>query len=125
MNSDEQEIRSLIDTWMSATKAGATETVLGLMTDDVKFLVPGREPFGKDEFERSSKEHAASGMHFEGRSEIAELQVLGEWAWMITNLSVTGGPEGGPATTRSGHTLTILRKVDGRWLLARDANLLS
>ena len=125
MNSDEQEIRELIDKWLAATKAGDTETVLGLMTDDVVFLVPGREPFGKEEFRNSSKEQSASGMHFEGRSEIAELRVLGDWAFMITNLSVTGRPEGGPSTTRSGHTLTILRKVDGRWLLARDANLLS
>jgi ketosteroid isomerase-like protein len=30
------------------------------------------------------------------------------------------------AVTRSGHTLTILRKEpDGQWLLARDANLLT
>jgi len=27
--------------------------------------------------------------------------------------------------TRAGHTLSILRKENGRWLLARDANLLS
>jgi hypothetical protein len=26
---------------------------------------------------------------------------------------------------RSGHTLTVLRKEQGRWLLARDANLLA
>ena len=27
-------------------------------------------------------------------------------------------------TKRAGNTLTVLRRVDGRWLLARDANLL-
>jgi len=26
---------------------------------------------------------------------------------------------------RAGHTLTVLRRVSGKWLLARDANLLS
>jgi hypothetical protein len=26
---------------------------------------------------------------------------------------------------RAGHTLSILRKRDGRWVLARDANLLA
>ena len=26
---------------------------------------------------------------------------------------------------RAGHTLTVFRKTDGKWLLARDANLLS
>jgi ketosteroid isomerase-like protein len=29
------------------------------------------------------------------------------------------------ATTRNGHTLTILRKEQGNWLLVRDANLLA
>lgn len=32
-------------------------------------------------------------------------------------------PPGGDAVRRSGHTLTIFRKQDGRWPLARDANL--
>jgi hypothetical protein len=27
--------------------------------------------------------------------------------------------------TRSGHTLSILRKQEGKWLLARDANMLA
>ena len=31
----------------------------------------------------------------------------------------------GQPMTRAGHTLSILRKQDGRWLLARDANMLS
>ena len=33
-------------------------------------------------------------------------------------------PDGSPPTERSGHTLTILNKQAGRWVLARDANLL-
>jgi hypothetical protein len=28
-------------------------------------------------------------------------------------------------TKRAGHTLSVLQKVDGRWLLARDANMLT
>ena len=33
---------------------------------------------------------------------------------------------GGAPVRRSGYTLTILRKrADGRWVIARDANLLS
>jgi ketosteroid isomerase-like protein len=34
-------------------------------------------------------------------------------------------PPGGETVHRSGYTLTILRKEDGKWLLARDANLVS
>jgi ketosteroid isomerase-like protein len=34
--------------------------------------------------------------------------------------------DGGKAVKRSGYTLTILRKQsDGKWLLVRDANLLT
>ena len=35
MQSDEQEIRQLVATWMAATKAGDIETVLSLMAEDV------------------------------------------------------------------------------------------
>ena len=38
---DERAIRELIETWMTSTKAGDTQTVLDLMTDDVVFMVPG------------------------------------------------------------------------------------
>jgi uncharacterized protein (TIGR02246 family) len=44
MQSDEQEIRQLVATWMAATKAGDIDTVLPLMTEDVVFLLPGRPP---------------------------------------------------------------------------------
>ena len=36
MQSDKQEMRQLVATSMSATKAGDLETVLSLMTDDIK-----------------------------------------------------------------------------------------
>jgi ketosteroid isomerase-like protein len=35
MSDDERAIRDLVDTWMSATKAGDLRTVLSLMADDV------------------------------------------------------------------------------------------
>ena len=44
MHADEQAIRELVATWLRASRAGDTETVLGLMADDVVFLVPGHPP---------------------------------------------------------------------------------
>ena len=55
MSSDERQIRELVATWMSATKAGDLSTVLSLMTDDVVFLVAGQEPFGKQQFAAAMK----------------------------------------------------------------------
>jgi len=50
MTADERAIRELVATWMAASRAGDLDTVLGLMTEDVVFMVPGREPFGKEAF---------------------------------------------------------------------------
>ncbi len=125
MTDDERAIRELIDTWMSASARGDTQTVLGLMTDDVIFMVPGREPFGKEAFETTSD--AQQAFDLDGRSDIQELQLQGDWAYIRTRLRVTMTPrQGGETMARSGYTLSILRKGDdGRWRLARDANLLT
>jgi uncharacterized protein (TIGR02246 family) len=125
MTDDERAIRELIETWIAATKAGDGPKVLSLMADDVIFMVPGHEPFGKEAFAVASKEQ--ENFEFDGSSEIEELRVLGDWAYLRARLKVTMTPRGGGAPIRrSGYTLTILRKnPDGTWVLARDANLLT
>lgn len=123
---DEQQIRALGATWMAASQAGDVDTVLGLMTEDAVFLVPGQPPMRKADFAAASRAQAAAGgPRFTGRSDIQEIVVAGDWAWMRSGLEVVITPaDGSPRLKREGHTLTVLRKVDGRWLLARDANLL-
>jgi uncharacterized protein (TIGR02246 family) len=127
MNGDEQQIRDLVATWMSATKAGDLATVLTLMTDDVKFLVAGRPPFGKEQFAAAMKPPTpgAPMADIDGHSEIQEVHVEGNLAYIVTQLSVDVTPPGGPTTRRTGSTLSVLRKQGGRWQLARDANLLT
>lgn len=124
MSKDERAIRALIETWMSASRPGDLATVLSLMADDVVFMVPGQKPFGKQAFASASEK--MKNVRIDGRSEIEELEVLGDWAYLRNHIDVTMAPEGGTPTRRAGYTLTILRKeADGRWLLARDANLLA
>lgn len=128
MQSDEQEIRQLVATWMAATKAGDIETVQSLMAEDVVFLLPGQPPMiGKSAFAAAAQTQSTQGpVQFDGASEIQEIKVLGEWAFMWAKLSVVVIPPGGaPSMTRAGHTLSILKKQNGKWVLARDANLLS
>jgi len=124
MTEDERAIRNVVETWMAASKKGDGATVLSLMTDDVVFMVPGQEPFGKEAFAAASK--GMSGMRLEGTNEILELQVLGDWAFMRCHIDMTMTPSAGETVRRSGYTLTLLRKeADGQWRLARDANLLT
>jgi uncharacterized protein (TIGR02246 family) len=98
---------------------------MSLMADDVVFMVPGGEPFGKEAFAATAKEHR--NLRIEGTSDIREINVIGDWAYLRCFLRVTvTPPDGSKPARRSGYTLTILRKQpDGRWLLSRDANLLT
>jgi uncharacterized protein (TIGR02246 family) len=65
-------------------------------------------------------------LRVEGSSDIQEIQVLGDWAYLRNYIEMTVSPPAGKPVRRSGYTLTILRKEDdGRWRLARDANLLA
>jgi len=124
MSPDELAIRDLVDTWMKAGRAGDTATVLSLMSDDVTFMVPGREPFGKEAFAATSQ--SMKGFRIEGSADIRELRVLGDWAYLRNFIEITVTPSGGAPVRRSGYTLTILQKEsDGRWRLMRDANLVS
>src|SRR5687768_14268854 len=127
MQADEQEIRQLVSSWIAATKTGDVETVLSLMSEDVVFLVPGQRPMRKTDFEAAARAQAGGDApQFDGTSEIQEIKVLGDWAFMWTRLTVVATPPGSAqSTTRAGHTLSILRKEGGRWVLARDANMLA
>jgi uncharacterized protein (TIGR02246 family) len=121
---DERAIRDLVATWMEASRAGDTAKVLSLMADDVIFQVPDREPFGKEAF--ASMSQSIKGVRMEGTSDIHELRVLGDWAYIRNYIAITMTPPGGKPIKRAGYTLTILRKqANGQWLLSRDANLVA
>jgi uncharacterized protein (TIGR02246 family) len=123
MSADETAIRNLVAAWMQASEQGDTDTVLRLMADDVVFMTPGREPFGKEAFRSAAQ--GMKDMKIQGTSDIRELQVIGGWAYARNYLEMTMTPPGGKPVKRAGYTLTLFRKEpDGRWLLARDANLL-
>ena len=123
--SDEAAIRALIAEWLEASAAGKNERVLELMSEDAVFLVPGRPPMrGRAAF--AAAQQGMKGLRFEGTSEIQEVRVFGDWAYAWTQLTVVMTPPGsGKSVKRAGPTLSVLRKEKGRWVLFRDANLLS
>jgi uncharacterized protein (TIGR02246 family) len=128
MTDDERAIRDVVARWQAASRAGDVDTVLGLMTDDVVFLLPGRPPMRKPEFAAASRAQSTPGaaMKIDGENEIQEVQVAGEWAFMWARLRVVATPaDGSPPMERAGHTLTVFRREGGGWRLARDANLLA
>lgn len=118
---DKQAIREMVDRWLEASKQGDTNTLLSLLADDVIFITPDKEPFGKEAFASGGDE--MKNMQMETDIDIKEIEVAGDWAWMRSFLKVSFTPAGGNATKLSGHILTVLRKQpDGRWVIKRDAN---
>jgi uncharacterized protein (TIGR02246 family) len=126
LNTDEQAIRDVVALWHSATAAGDVETVLGLMAEDVVFLVAGHPPMrGRSSFEQGLR-GLLSQHRIESTGDIQEVQVSGDLAYCWNSLTVRIVPiSGGNAAVRSGNALSILRKQpDGSWVVVRDANLL-
>jgi len=116
---DKQAIRETVDRWLEASKQGDVNTLLSLLADDVIFITPDREPFGKEAFAGASNENP----EMEAAIDIKEIEVAGDWAWMRSFLKVRFTPPGGDATKHSGHILTIFQKQsDDRWVIKRDAN---
>ena len=126
MNADEQAIRNLVAQWHRATAAGDVDTILGLMAEDVVFLVAGKVPIkGRVAFEQGLR-GLLKTHRVESSGDVQEVQVSGDLAYCWTLLQVRVTPlSGGAADERSGSTLSILRRqADGSWVLVRDANLL-
>lgn len=64
-------------------------------------------------------------MKIEPVHELREIRIAGDLAYTVSHLAVTVTPAGGDPMHLAGFILSIFRKQpDGRWLLARDANLL-
>ncbi|HLH15649.1 MAG TPA: SgcJ/EcaC family oxidoreductase [Bryobacteraceae bacterium] len=122
MSNDELAIRNLIGTWCRETEAGNLDAILPLMADDVVFLTPGRAPFGKKEFEANSRASAGKAQ-VKVEAEVEEVGVSGDLAYAWLKLSVKITPEGGAPMEMGGNTIGIYRREAGRWVLARDANL--
>ena len=125
MQNDEEAIRQLVTTWLRASKAGDTEKVLSLMSDDVVFLVCGQPPMrGKSAFVASQS--ALKDVEIDADSKIQEIRVLGDWAYLWSELSVVITSQiGGETIKRAGNTLSILHKQNGSWVIVRDANMLA
>ena len=127
MTGDELAIRRLVAQWHSANAAGDVDTVLGLMAEDVVFLVAGQPPMrGRGTFENGLRNLLATH-RLESTGDIQEISVSGDlgYCWSVLNVRVIP-LSGGDAMERNGSALSILRKrTDGRWEVVRDANLLA
>ena len=124
---EKQKIHEVITNWMRATADGDLERVLSLMAEDVVFLLPDQPPMrGRDAFAAATRS-ALGHYRIEGKPDIQEIRIAGEYAFCWNHLSLTLTPlQGGSPQQHAGHILSVFRREqDGRWVLFRDANLLT
>jgi len=126
MSNDEQLIREAQAAWFNATANGDLAQLLTLMTDDVVFLNSARPPFGREVFATQfTAGRQQVRLHCEG--EMEEIVVVSDVAYVRSRLSITVTPlADGEPKHLAGYALSVFRRhTDGRWLLARDASLLT
>jgi uncharacterized protein (TIGR02246 family) len=122
MTDDERQIRQLVDAWISASNANDLPALLDMMTDDVVFMTPGRAPFRKTDFAADSER--MKGIAIAARAEVQEIEVFGPRAYIRNRVQVELTSPGQAPKRMSGYAMSVLRKeADGRWRIARDANL--
>jgi len=121
-DSEERQIRRLIDSWIAASNARDVPALMDMMTDDVIFMTPGRAPFGKAEF--AADVERMKGVAIDARAEVQEIEVFGARAYIRNHIQVELTSSGQTPKRMSGYAMSVLRKdPDGRWRIARDANL--
>ena len=125
MRTDEQSIRAVIDAWVRASATGDVDAMLPLLADDMVFLVPGAPPFGKAEF-KAAWDGPMKGAKINCDADVEEILISGDFGFTRTKLRVAITTAGGQPSAARGYTMTLFRKLpDGRWVMARDANLLT
>jgi uncharacterized protein (TIGR02246 family) len=119
---DARQIRELVDSWIAASNARDLPAFIGMMTDDIVFMTPGRAPFGKAEF--AADVERMKSVAIDARAEVQEIEVFGLRAYIRNHVRVELTSPGQAPKRVSGYAMSVLRKeADGRWRIARDANL--
>jgi uncharacterized protein (TIGR02246 family) len=119
---DARQIRELIDSWIAASNGRDLPALMGMMTDDIVFMTPGRAPFGKAEF--ASDVERMKSVAIAARVEVQEIEVFGPRAYIRNHVRVEIAAPGQTPKRMSGYAMSILHKeADGRWRIARDANV--
>jgi uncharacterized protein (TIGR02246 family) len=119
---DERQIRKLIESWIAASNARDLPALMDMMTDDVVFMTPGRAPFGKAEF--AADVGRMKSVAIDARAQVQELEIFGPRAYIRNHIQVELTSPGQAPKRVSGYAMSVLRKeADGRWRIARDANL--
>lgn len=119
------EVRAWFDAMNDAFERNDHTRVRSLVAKDAVYIVPGFGRMGREMFAQGASRtpEINEKYAFSGRPAIEEIRVYGDVAYVISKVesSVTERATN-ETTSYSGHTLSILEKRDGTWVLVRDMN---
>ena len=124
MNQDEQALREWFDNWIKSTTVGDLDLALSLVADDAIFLVPGAGQMDKQTFcEAMTASDPNSTTDYQLDCSVQEIRVLGDHAWLLSNLSLESKNRTTNKTSlMKGDGISILQRNGDSWLVVRDAN---
>ncbi len=120
---DVEAIRRLVGPeWAAAWTAGDATAIAGFYAEDAVLLPQNQLPIVGKTAIRSSYETLLEQFSVRGGSEVVELEVGGDWAFMRGTYTITVAPKNGgaPIETDRGNWLWIVkRQADGSWKIFR------
>ncbi|HEY7441927.1 MAG TPA: SgcJ/EcaC family oxidoreductase [Vicinamibacterales bacterium] len=124
-NVDRTTIQGLMIRWAAAIRAKDATALAAMVTEDAVFLPPGFPPIrGKHSIEVMYKTFFPQFSRVELNSEVEELEVAGDWAFVWGSETMVLVPQsGGSPIEMQGRGMSILkRQLDGSWKIARGIN---
>ena len=126
MVNEEDAIRATIEKFISATETGDLEAARSVIAEDAVFFVPYAGTMDRETFATAAtaQPEGIEKITFDQTAEIREVKVMGDHAYVRIDLQLIVTRENHDPTKMAGHTLSILEKRHGTWLVVRDANTL-
>jgi hypothetical protein len=108
---DNEKIREVVTTWMRATGRGPLGNSFKSHSGGRGFPLAGSAAMRGREAFAGALRSALGQVRIEGKPDVQEIHVAGDYAFCQNQLSLTVTPlQGGPARRRAGPTLSVFRK---------------
>ena len=121
IEADRAAINAIGDLWMEAYQAGDHDRIVDLYTEDAWIMARGRPKLEGREAIGRSFGGLAAGRQVDIDILVEEIQVIGDYAWLVSEFTVNYEAEDGTVEQSLGRSLLIYQRgADGKWRIHRD-----
>jgi uncharacterized protein (TIGR02246 family) len=123
IEADKAAINAIGDLWMAAYQAGDYDAIIDLYTEDAWIMARGRPKLEGRAAIGKSFGGLAAGREVNIDIVVEELEVKGDWGWLVSEFTVTYGSADSdtPQVQELARSLLIYKRgADGKWRIHRD-----